>query len=185
MILPIYTYGQPVLRKVARDIPTDYEGLDQLIKDMFETLADSDGIGLAAPQIGKDIRVVVIDLDVLSDDFPEYKDFRKAFINAHIVEADDSEVESLEEGCLSVPGIHEKVTRPKRIRVRYLDEQLNEHDEWVDGYLARVMQHEFDHLEGHMFIDRVSPLRKQLIKGKLKSIQQGRFRCGYRVKVAR
>lgn len=183
MILPIYTYGQPVLRKVARDITSDYEGLEELIRNMFETLAESDGIGLAAPQIGKDIRVVVIDLDVLSDEFPEYKDFRKAFINAHIIEVDDSDVESMEEGCLSVPGIHEKVVRPKRIHVQYLDEQFNAHDEWVEGYLARVMQHEFDHLEGHMFIDHVSPLRKQLIKGKLKSIQQGRFRCSYRVKV--
>jgi len=185
MILPIYTYGQPVLRKVAQDIPRDYEGLPELIQNMFETLTDSEGVGLAAPQIGKDIRVVVIDLDVLSDDYPEYKEFRKAFINAHIIEADEDETEAMEEGCLSLPGIHEKVVRPKRIHVQYLDEQLNEHDEWVDGYLARVMQHEFDHLEGKVFVDRISPLRRQLIKGKLKSILQGRFRCGYRVKVAR
>lgn len=184
MILPIYTYGQPVLRKVAEDIPADYPGLQELINNMYETLTESDGVGLAAPQIGKPIRVVVIDLDVLSDDLPEYKGFRKAYINAHILEYDETKTESMEEGCLSIPAIHEKVTRPSRIRVSYLDEQLQHHEEWVDGYLARVMQHEFDHLEGKVFIDRISPLRKQLIKGKVRSLLQGRFRCGYKVKAA-
>lgn len=185
MILPIYTYGQPVLRKVAQDITPDYPDLKMLIADMWETLASSEGIGLAAPQIGKDIRLVVIDLDVLSEDLPEYKNFRKVYINAHIIEADDSEKDSSEEGCLSLPAIHEKVVRPTRIHVKYQDEDFNEHDEWVDGYLARVMQHEFDHLEGTMFIDRISPLRKQLIKSKLRSLLQGRFRCAYRVKAPR
>lgn len=184
MILPIYIYGQPVLRKVAEDIPTDFPNLKEFIQDMFETLVDSDGVGLAAPQIGKSIRVVVIDLDVLSDDLPEYKDFRKAYINPHIIEYDDAETETMEEGCLSLPAIHENVTRPTRIRVEYLDDQLQAHDEWVDGYLARVMQHEFDHLDGKMFIDRISPLRKQLIRNKLRALLQGRFRCGYKTKVA-
>ena len=115
MIYPIYTYGQPVLRKVAEDIPVDYPDLQQLIADMFETLTESEGIGLAAPQIGKAIRLVVIDLDVLADDMPEYKDFRRPFINPHIVEYDDTETDSQEEGCLSLPAIHEKVTRPTRI----------------------------------------------------------------------
>ena len=183
MILPIYTYGQPVLRKVAEDIPTDYPDLQQLIADMFETLTESEGIGLAAPQIGKAIRLVVIDLDVLADDMPEYKDFKRPFINPHIVEYDDSETESQEEGCLSLPAIHEKVTRPTRIRVQWLDGDLQPHDEWVEGFLARVMQHEFDHLDGKMFIDRISPLRKQLIKNKLKALLQGRFRCGYKTKL--
>lgn len=150
---------------------------------MFETLTESEGVGLAAPQIGKAIRVVVIDLDVLSDELPEYKDFRKAYINPHILEYDESNVETMEEGCLSLPAIHENVTRPTRIRVKFLDAELQEHDEWVDGYLARVMQHEFDHLDGKMFIDRISPLRKQLIKGKLRALLQGRFRCGYRTKM--
>lgn len=183
MILPIYIYGQPVLRKVAEDIPADMPGLEELIQDMFETLTESEGVGLAAPQVGKAIRVVVIDLDVISDDLPEYKGFRKAFINPHIVEYDDAKTDTMEEGCLSLPAIHENVTRPTRIHVRYLDGQLQEHDEWVEGYLARVMQHEFDHLEGKMFIDRISPLRKQLIKSKLRAVQQGRFRCAYRTKV--
>lgn len=185
MILPIYIYGQPVLRKVAEDIPADYPDLEGFLKDMWDTLAESEGIGLAAPQVGKSIRVVVIDLDVLSDDMPEYKGFRHAYINAHIKEYDDSETDSMEEGCLSLPAIHEKVVRPKRIRVEWLDEQMQPHDEWVSGYLARVMQHEFDHLDGKVFVDRVSPLRKQLLKSKLRALLQGRFRCGYRTKVAK
>ena len=185
MVLPIYIYGQPVLRKVAEDIPTDFPELETLLKDMWETLAESEGIGLAAPQIGKPIRVVVIDLDVISEDMPEYKDFRHAFINAHIIEYDESETDSVEEGCLSLPAIHEKVVRPKRIHVKWLDEQLQSHDEWIEGYLARVMQHEFDHLDGKMFVDRVSPLRKQLIKSKLKALIQGRYRCGYKTNAIR
>ena len=148
MVLPIYIYGHPVLRKVAEDIPADYPDLQQLIADMWDTLAESEGIGLAAPQIGKSIRLVVIDLDVLSDDMPEYKGFRHVYINPHIIEYDDTKTETLEEGCLSLPAIHEKVTRPTRIRVQWLDEEMQAHDEWVEGYLTRVMQHEFDHLEG-------------------------------------
>ncbi len=184
MILPIYIYGQPVLRKAAEDITPDYPELKQLIADMFETMSASDGIGLAAPQIGKPIRVVVIDLNVLSDDLPEYKGFRKAFINAHIIEVDEeSKEETMEEGCLSIPGIHENVTRHTRIHVKYMDEDFQEHDEYVEGYLARVMQHEFDHLEGTMFVDRLSGLRKNLISGKLKNIVKGKFRCSYKVKV--
>ena len=182
MILPIYTYGQQALRKVSVDIDAEYPNLKELIANMFETLTASDGVGLAAPQIGKDIRLAVIDLDVLAEEYPEYKDFRKAYINPHIVEYDDSEMESMEEGCLSLPGIHEPVKRPTRMRVKYVDEDFNEHDEWVEGYLARVMQHEFDHLDAKLFIDRVSPFRRQLINGKLKNLLQGKFRCGYRVK---
>jgi peptide deformylase len=186
VLLPIYIYGQPVLRKVSEDITPDYPELEQLIADMWETLADSEGIGLAAPQIGRNIRLVVIDLDVLSEDLPEYKGFRKVFINPHIVEYDENvPTDSLEEGCLSLPGIHEKVVRPTRIHVQYQDEQFNAHDEWVEGYLARVMQHEFDHLDAKMFIDRISPLRKQLIKNKLKALLQGRYRCSYRTKAVR
>lgn len=185
MILPIYIYGQPVLRRVSEDIDKGYPELQALVENMFETLKASDGVGLAAPQVGLNIRLAVIDLDALSEDLPEYKDFRKAYINPHIIEYDDAECDTSEEGCLSLPGIHENVKRPKRIRVRYADTDFNEHDEWVEGYLARVMQHEFDHLDAKMFIDRISPLRRQLIKGKLKSILQGRYRCNYRTKAAR
>ena len=186
MILPIYTYGNKVLREEAQDITPDFPDLKQLIADMFETMTESDGVGLAAPQIGKSIRVVVIDLDVLSEDYPEYKDFKKAYINPHIIEYDEeSPKKTMEEGCLSLPGIHESVTRPTRIHVKYMDEDFVQHDEWVEGYLARVMQHEFDHLEGTMFIDRISPMRKQLIRNKLKALVQGRYRCSYRTKPAK
>ena len=164
MVLPIYTYGQPVLRKVAEDIPLDYPDLQELIQNMFETNTASDGVGLAAPQIGKSIRVVVVDLDVLSDTFPEYKDYRHAFINGHILEYDDSETETLEEGCLSLPGVHESVTRAKRIYVKW---------------------YEFDHLEGRVFTDRLSAFRKQMITSKLKALLQGKVRCHYRVKAPR
>ena len=123
MILPIYIFGQPVLRKVAEDITPDYPQLKELISDMWETLAESEGIGLAAPQIGKAIRLSVIDLDVISEDLPEYKGFRQVFINPHIVEYDDSKTDSSEEGCLSLPAIHEKVVRPTRIHVEWDDEE--------------------------------------------------------------
>ena len=176
MILPIYVYGQPVLREEAKDITPDYPNLKELIQNMFETMA--------APQIGLPIRVVVINLDVLADDFPEYKDFRHAYINPRIVETGDNIV-SMDEGCLSLPGIHESVKRPDKIHVTYLDEDMNPHDEWVDGYLARVMQHEFDHLEGTMFIDHLSALRKQMIKGKLNGMLKGKARCSYKVKTVK
>lgn len=184
MILPIYTYGQPVLRKETQEIDANYPQLKELIDNMFETLTKSEGVGLAAPQIGLDIRLAIIDLDVLSEDFPEYKDFRKAYINPHIIDEGDETV-SMEEGCLSIPGIHEPVRRPVKIRVKYLDEDFDEHDEWVEGYLARVMQHEFDHLDGRVFTDRLSPLRKQMIKSKLFSLLKGKFHCSYKTKSAK
>lgn len=182
MILPIYLYGQPVLRKVAEDITPDYPELKELIQNMFDTMAHADGVGLAAPQIGLPIRVVVIDLDVYADEKPEFKDYRKVFINPHILEADGEEV-SMEEGCLSLPGIHESVKRKNHIRVKYMDENFVEHEEEVEGYFARVMQHEFDHLEGKMFIDHISPLRKQMIKGKLNTMLNGKARTHYKVKM--
>lgn len=182
MILPIYTYGSPVLRETAQDIDKDYPELSTLIGNMFETMYNSQGVGLAAPQIGLPIRLVVITLDCLSEDFPEYKDFNEAYINPHIIEFDDSETESIEEGCLSLPGISEPVRRPKRIHVKYFDREWQEHDEWVEGYLARVMQHEFDHLEGKVFTDRIAPLRKQLIRKKLSNLLSGKFSCSYKTK---
>lgn len=182
MILPIYTYGSQVLREIAQDIQPDYPNLKELIDNMFETMYNSQGVGLAAPQIGLAIRVVVITLDCLSEDFPEYKDFNAAYINPHIIEFDNSETESLDEGCLSLPGISEPVRRPKRIKVRYTDTDWNEHEEWVEGYLARVMQHEFDHLEGKVFTDRIAPLRKQIIRKKLSNLLSGKFSCSYKTK---
>lgn len=182
MIYPIYTYGNPVLRHVAQDIDKEYPNVQQLIDDMFETMYHSQGVGLAAPQIGLSIRLVVITLDCLSEDYPEYKDFNAAYINPHIVEVDETETKLMDEGCLSLPGISEPVRRPTRIRVKYLDREWNEHDEWVEGYLARVMQHEFDHLEGKVFTDRISPLRKQLIKKKMANLLAGKFSCSYKTK---
>ena len=174
MILPIYLYGQPVLKKVAEDITPEYPELKTLIDNMFETMYNAEGIGLA-------IRLVVVDLDVLSEDFPEYKDFRKVYINAHILETSDDTCSS-EEGCLSLPGIHEKVIRPVSVHVRYMDENFVEYDEWVDGYLARVMQHEFDHLEGKVFSDRISPLRRQMNKNRLTNLAKGNVACAYKTK---
>ena len=181
MILPIYVYGQPVLRKVAEDITPDYPNLKELIANMFETMVHADGVGLAAPQIGLPIRVVTITLDPLSEDSPEFKGFNKAYINPHILEIGGEEV-SMEEGCLSLPGIHETVKRGNKIRVKYMDEDFVEHEEEVEGYLARVMQHEFDHLDGKMFIDHLSTLSKQMIKGKLGAMLKGKARCSYKVK---
>jgi peptide deformylase len=185
MILPIYLYGQPVLRKVAEDITPDYPDLKELVANMFDTLKHADGVGLSGNQIGLPIRVVAIDLDVLSKDHPEYKDFRKVFINAHILDATGGDLVDMEEGCLSLPDIHESVKRSNKIHVNYLDEDFAEHDEIVEGYLARVMQHEFDHLEGKFFIDYISPLRKQMIKGKLNAFLKGKATCSYRVKAVK
>ncbi len=184
MILPIYVYGQPVLRKVAEDITPGYPNLKELIADMFETMEFADGVGLAAPQIGLPIRVVVIDLDVLSEDIPEYKGFRRTYINARILEVMGEEV-PMEEGCLSLPGIRETVKRGNKVRVSYQDENMAWHEEVVEGYLARVMQHEFDHLEGTLFIDHLPPLRRQMIKGKLNAMLKGKTHCSYRVKAVK
>jgi peptide deformylase len=181
MILPIYTFGQPVLREVAADITPDYPNLKELIANMFETLTQADGVGLAAPQIGLSIRVVVIDLDVLKDDYPKFKDFRKAYINPHILEFGEEQC-TMEEGCLSLPGIHENVKRSTKVKVQYMDTDFVEHIEEADGYLARVMQHEFDHLDGHVFVEHISPLRKQIVRGKLNTMLNGRVHCTYKVK---
>ena len=183
MILPIYLYGHPILRKVTKDIPLDYPNLKTLLDNMFETLHKSDGVGLAAPQIGLEDRILVVDLAPLSDQDLSYKDFKRVFINAHIIERDGPE-ESVEEGCLSIPDIHEKVLRNNRIRIQYLDENLQPHDEVLEGYKARVIQHEYDHLEGIMFVDRLSGIRKQMIRSKLNKIMKGDVNCSYRVKPA-
>ena len=177
----MYILGQPLLRKEATDIPTDYPDLQELIQNMYETMQKADGVGLAAPQVGLSIRLFVIDLNALSDDMPEYKGYLHAFINPRILEASE-ETELMEEGCLSVPGIHENVRRAKSVHVTYLDEQLQPHDEWIDGFAARVFQHEYDHLEGKLFIDHISGLRKQLIKKKLVAMAKGKISCTYKVK---
>ncbi|MDO4949545.1 MAG: peptide deformylase [Bacteroidales bacterium] len=184
MILPIYTFGQSMLRKQAEDITPDYPNLKELIENMFDTMVRADGIGLAGPQVGLSIRLVVIDLDGLKNDYPEFEGYRRVFINPRILETGD-ETSVMEEGCLSLPGLHEPVRRPTKIHVTYMDENFQTHDCWVEGFEARVMQHEFDHLEGKMFVDRLSALRKQMVKGKLNDMLKGRFSCSYKVKAIR
>ena len=181
MILPVYLYGQPVLRKIAEDISPDYPGLKALIDNMFETMYNAEGVGLAAPQVGLGIRLLVIDLTTMADIDPRFKDFKKAMINARIIEA-DGEDKAVEEGCLSLPGIHENVYRKNHVKIRYLDEDFVEHEEDYEGFFSRVIQHEFDHLEGRLFIDSLSGIRKQLIKSKLNNLMKGNVRCSYRVK---
>ena len=157
--------------------------MSELIQNMWDTLAKSDGIGLAAPQVGLSIRLIVIDLNPLAENLPEYKDFRRVYINPYIEEYDESETDVSEEGCLSLPGIHEKVRRPTRVRLTWQDEQFEEHDEWIDGYLARVVQHEVDHLDGEVFTDHLKGLRRQMIKSQLNDLLKGRFSCSYKVKL--
>ena len=181
MILPVYLYGQPVLRKEAEEVPQDYPDLKVLVSNMFETMYHADGIGLAGPQVGLSLRLLVIDADVLADDFPECKGFKRTMINPVFLEKSE-ETDSMEEGCLSLPGIHENVSRSVRIRIKYQDADFVEHEEELSGFAARVVQHECEHLTGHVFIDNVSAIRRQLNKGKLNNIIKGSVRCSYRAK---
>lgn len=180
MILPVYAYGSPVLRKVAVDIPTDYEGLSELIENMFETMKAADGVGLAAPQIGLPIRLFVIDARVYTESDPTLSDFRRVFINAHVIEKGGEE-ELIEEGCLSVPNIHEDILRPGKIHIRYIDEKLAPVDEWFEGMVARIIQHEYDHLDGIMFPDLVNPLKRTLLRSKLRDISKGKVAVKYKM----
>jgi peptide deformylase len=181
MILPIYTYGQPILRKEAEIIDKDYPGLKKLINDMFETMYNAEGVGLAAPQIGLSIRLLVIDADPVSDSCPECKEFKRILINPEITEF-SNETSSIEEGCLSFPGLQEKVSRSTKIRVRYKDADFNEQEETIEGFSARIVQHECEHLNGGMFIDDISPIRRQLNKSKLNNIVKGNISCNYKIK---
>lgn len=181
MILPIYLYGQPVLRKVAHDINKDYPNLNELIQNMFETMYNAEGIGLAAPQIGLDIRLFVIDLEPLAETDEKYTGFKKVFINAEIIER-TGEITSAQEGCLSIPGINESVLREETIKIKYFDENFVEYQEVYSDFFARCIQHEYDHVEGKIFIDKISGIRKQLIKSKLNNLIKGRINCSYRTK---
>lgn len=184
MVYPIYIYGSPVLREVSEDITNEYPKLGELIEDMFETMYDSAGVGLAAPQIGLSIRLFVIDASPFEEDEPALADFKKIFINAHIYER-SGEDEYFEEGCLSIPGIRENVARNSTINMRYMDENFVEHDEEFSGLAARVIQHEYDHLDGQMFVDHLSPLRKRLVKSKLSNISKGKYKAAYRCKLVK
>jgi len=184
MIRPVYIYGSPILRRVAEDISPDYPEIKQIIQDMFETMHHSDGIGLAAPQIGLSIRLIVIDASPLEEDEPAMKDFQKVFINARIIER-FGEKKIYKEGCLSIPKLHEEVEREDHVRIKYLDENFQPHDDIFDGLPARIIQHEYDHLEGTLFTDRVTPLRRRLLGGKLLAISKGKFEVEYKVKLAK
>lgn len=183
MILPIYTYGNAVLRKETETIDQDYPNLKTLIEDMYDTMHNADGIGLAAPQIGRPIRLLVIDLAAFKEDDPELGEFKVTMINPEIIEKSEEEI-SMEEGCLSIPGIYENVIRPQKIRMKYFDADFNEHIEDFEGYKARVVQHEYDHLEGNLFTDKISPLRRQLLKSKLTNIVKGKTSSKYKTKKA-
>ena len=181
MILPIYLYGQPVLRKEAEDVPADYLELPTLAANMYATMEKANGVGLAAPQVGLALRMFVVDGNGLAEDYPECQGVRRCMINPEIVEQ-STETCSLDEGCLSIPGIYEAVKRPTWIVINYLDENLQEHEERLEGFAARMVLHEYDHLDGKMFVDHVSPLRKQFIKGKLQAIIKGKANPQYKFK---
>lgn len=171
-------YGDPVLRQKAKEVEQGTD-LKQLIEDMFETMHNANGIGLAAPQIGKSIRVFVVDGTIM-DDEPAMADFKKAFINPVILEENGLPWE-YEEGCLSIPNIREKISRLEKLRIRYYDQDWNLLEEEYDGLKARVIQHEYDHIEGKMFVDYLTPLRKRLLKGKLADISKGKVDTEYRI----
>lgn len=178
MVYPIVVYGDPVLRKRASDLAPGTD-LTQLVADLFETMEAANGIGLAAPQIGKSVRLFVVDASGLEEE-KELESFKKTFVNPTILEEFDAPWE-FEEGCLSIPNIREHVNRKARLRIRYFDEFWEEHTEEYDGMKARIIQHEYDHIEGKLFIDYLSPLKKRLLKGKLADISRGDVETEYRI----
>jgi peptide deformylase len=182
MVYPIVVYGSPMLRKVSKEIDKDYPKLDQLIEDMYETMEVSDGIGLAAPQIGKSIRLFIIDATPMAEDDPSLEGFKKVFINPKIIE-ETGDKWGYTEGCLSLPNIREEVNRPSNIRIQYYDKNFEFHDEKYDGIKARIMQHEYDHLDGVLFVDLLAPLKKKLLKGKLNDIAKGKSKAAYKTRV--
>ncbi|GGX09484.1 peptide deformylase [Aquimarina muelleri] len=188
MILPIVAYGDPVLKKKAKEIGKDYPNLSELLENMFETMYNAHGVGLAAPQIGLPIRLFLVDAEPFSEDEElseeekkELKDFKKVFINATILE-ETGEEWVFTEGCLSIPDIREDVFRKEKIKINYFDENFVEHTETYDGLAARVIQHEYDHIEGILFTDKLSSLKKRLIKGKLSNISKGKINSEYRMR---
>jgi peptide deformylase len=180
MILPITVYGNPILRKKAQRIEPNYEGLKELIQNMYETMYNAEGVGLAAPQVNKSVRIIVFDSTPFQEDEPTLINFKKVLINPEIVEF-IGENETFNEGCLSLPGIREDVVRPGKIRIKYQDEDFNSYEEEWEGIVARVVQHEYDHLEGKLFVDRIPPLRKRLINSKLNAISKGKTQPDYRI----
>ncbi|MDZ4749984.1 MAG: peptide deformylase [Flavobacteriales bacterium] len=184
MILPIVAYGDPILKKKAVDIDQDYPNLEKLIKDMFDTMYNAHGVGLAAPQIGKGIRLFIADASPFAegeDGDPDCEGFKRVFINPVIFE-ESGEEWAFEEGCLSIPGIREEVKRKPLLKVEYYDENWDLYEEELDGFPARVVQHEYDHIEGTLFLDHISALKRTLLKGKLSNITNGDVDVKYRMK---
>lgn len=188
MILPIVAYGDPVLKKIASDITKDYPKLDELLVNMFETMYNAYGVGLAAPQIGLPIRVFLVDTSPFSEDedFTEeeqntLKNFKRVFINATITKEEGDEW-AFNEGCLSIPDVREDVFRQPKITIDYVDENFEPHTETFDGLIARVIQHEYDHIEGVLFTDKLSSLKKRLIKGRLSNISKGKINVDYKMR---
>jgi peptide deformylase len=182
MIFPISVYGDPVLRKMAEPIGPDYPGLTEFLADFRETMYFADGVGLAAPQVGRSIRIFMVDGSAGAEDDPSLKDFKKVFINPRIIET-SGEPWVMEEGCLSLPEIRENITRPETVRIKYMDENFVGHDETYSGFVARIIQHEYDHLEGKMFIDYLSPLKRKLMKNRLLNITKGKVTPKYKIRV--
>lgn len=180
MVYPIIVYGDPILRKRAQDIPRDFQGLEQLIQDMFDTMYAAHGIGLAAPQIGKGIRLFVVDGTTLEEEEEDMTGFKKTFINPEIIDENGS-IWAFEEGCLSIPNIRENVSRQENVQIKYFDEQWVAHEEEYSGVKARIIQHEYDHLDGKLFIDYLTPLKKRMLKGKLTDISKGDVDTEYRI----
>lgn len=188
MIMPIVAYGDPVLRKKAKEIPHDYPKLDELLENMWETMNDASGVGLAAPQVGLPIRLFLVDTtpfsgdDELTDEEQKELDgFKKVFINAKIIDESGDEW-AFNEGCLSIPNVREDVFRQEQITINYYDENFKEHTETYDGLRARVIQHEYDHIEGILFTDLLTSLKKRLIKSRLSNISKGKVKVDYRMK---
>lgn len=190
MILPIVAYGHPILRKVAEDITPDYPGLDKLIEDMWETMYGSNGVGLAAPQINRPIRLFVVDSaqifanmdeeDKEENDYPDAPGIKQVFINAHVVEEGGDDW-AYNEGCLSIPKIREDVYRAEEVTIEYLDEKFHKHRKTFDGVTGRIILHEYDHIDGKLFIDHLSPLKRKLYKRKLDDISKGAIRVDYKM----
>jgi peptide deformylase len=181
MVLPIYAYGHPVLKKVAKDITSDYDGLEQLIADMWETMENANGVGLAAPQIGRNIRLFLIDSGPMFDEGEEHKGVKMTIINAEILEETGKDV-SYSEGCLSIPDITGDVERPETITMKWLDENFKPHEATFTDMNARVIQHEYDHIEGILFTEHLKPLKKRMVKRKLEKIKKGDTDAKYRMK---
>lgn len=177
-ILPIVTYDDDILRQKAEPVSSLTPEISQLVDDMFETMYNSDGVGLAAPQIGKLYRIFVVDADGMAQETDEAQHGPLAFINPYIVEKDGQDIE-MEEGCLSIPGVNAAVRRPQIVSVRYLDEEFNEQELEAGGWLSRVIQHEYDHLEGKLFLDYLSGFKQKLLYSKLKEIAEGRKETDY------